>query len=200
MSWQTQDLAVTAMRPVVFLDIDDVLCVSRTLNTRQVLDALSSEPTLAEEQIWQQIFHVMAVENLRQVDHEFNPWYVISSSWTLHLTKEQLCATFNLTGLKFVAGNLHVHWCTSRHQGSNRHIEIETWLDTHHRRGSPLRAASPFVIIDDVLSGQSLVGTDLQQQTVLCDATTGFLYPQLQAARQILNAVRKKPALSKDLL
>ena len=185
---QMQDFAVTAMRPVVFLDIDDVLCVSRTLNTRQVLEALSHQPTAAEEQIWQQIFHSMAMENLRQLDHEFDPWYVISSSWTLHLTKQQLCAAFTATGLNFVPENLHPHWCTPRHEGSNRLNEIDAWLDAHHWRGWRLRAPLPFVIIDDVLSGQSLFGTDLQKQAVFCDVDTGFLYPQLQTARRILNA------------
>jgi hypothetical protein len=108
--------------------------------------------------------------------------YVISSSWTLHLSREQLCATFQLTELGFVAENLHQFWCCPRDEGSCRLSEIEAWLDTHLQQGS-----MPFVIIDDVISGRSLVGSDLARHTVLCDARAGFMYPQLQTARKVLS-------------
>ena len=175
-------------RPLVFLDIDDVLCVHRTLNTRDVLAVLAGDDTVAASTVWQHIFHRHAVENLRQLNDEFQPWYVISSSWTLHLTREQLCATFVATGLGFVSENLHEHWCTPRDDDSYRLVEIDAWLDTHAWRGPRLLAQAPFVIIDDELSGQSLVGSHLEGQTVFCDALGGFLYPQFQAARKILGA------------
>jgi hypothetical protein len=173
-------------RPIVFLDIDDVLCVHRTLNTTQVLAALTGDGTVDAGQVWQEIFHRHAVENLRQLDDEFRPWYIISSSWTLHLTREQLHATFRVTDMAFVAENLHEHWCTLRDENSYRLVEIEAWLDTHARPGSRLLAPAAFVIIDDVLSGQSLVGSHLEERTVFCNDSGGFLYPQLQAARKIL--------------
>jgi hypothetical protein len=183
---RTGNLPFPDQRPLVFLDIDDVLCVHRTLNTTQVLAALAGDDTVDATEIWQQIFHRHAVENLRQLNDEFKPWYVLSSSWTLHLTREQLCTTFAATGLGFVAENLHVDWCTPRDEDSYRLVEIEAWIDKHAWRGSRLIAPAPFVIIDDVLSGQSLVGSHLEDHSVFCDASTGFLYPQLQAARKVL--------------
>lgn len=179
-------------RPLVFLDIDDVLCVHRTLNTSQVLAALAGDTAVDATEIWQQIFHRHAVENLRLLNEEFRPWYVVSSSWTLHLTREQLCAAFEATGLGFVADNLHEHWCTPRHEDSYRLVEIEAWLDAHARQGSRLVAQAPFVIIDDVLSGQSLVGSHLEAHSVFCEASGGFLYPKLKAAREILAAGHRK--------
>lgn len=170
-------------RPLVFLDIDDVLCVDRTLNTRQVSAALAGDVTVNADEVWKHIFHAAAVENLRQLHAEYGPDYVVSSSWTLHLSREQLCATFQLTGLDFVAENLHQFWCCPRDEGSCRLWEIEAWLDTHLPKG-----AMPFVIIDDVISGGSLVGSDLETHTVFCNASAGFMYPQLQAARKILSA------------
>lgn len=169
-------------RPLVFLDIDDVLCVHRMLNTRQVLAALAGDVTVNADEVWRDIFHIAAVENLRQLHAEYGPQYVVSSSWTLHLTREQLCATFQLTELGFVAGNLHQFWCCPRDEESCRLWEIEAWLDTHFPK-----EAMPFVIIDDVISGGSLVGSDLESQTVFCDASAGFMYPQLQAARKVLS-------------
>ncbi|MEV4780122.1 HAD domain-containing protein [Burkholderia sp. LMU1-1-1.1] len=176
------------LRALVFLDIDDVLCVHRTLNTKDVLAVLDNDGTVDASTVWQQIFHRHAVENLRQLDDEFRPWYVVSSSWTLHLTREQLCAAFEATGLGFVADNLQEHWCTPRDDDSYRLVEIDAWLDLHAWRGTRLLAAAPYVIIDDVLSGQSLVGSHLEEHAVFCDASGGFLYPQLEAARKILGA------------
>lgn len=168
-------------RPLAFLDIDDVLCVHRMLNTRQVLAALAGDVTVNADEVWRSVFHPAAVENLRQLHMEHGLQYVISSSW-LHLSREQLCATFQLTGLDFVAQNLHQFWCCPRDEESCRLSEIEAWFDTYVPNG-----AMPFVIIDDVISGRSLVGSDLARHTVLCDARAGFMYPQLQAARKVLS-------------
>ena len=190
----TQDdhTARPGQRPIVFLDIDDVLCIHRNFNTRQVIAVLAGDPAVDADEVWQQIFHRHAVENLRQLDDEFRPWYVISSSWTLHLTREQLCATFAATGLGFVSENLHEHWCTPRDDDSYRLVEIDAWLDAHTWHGSRLLAQAPFVIVDDELSGQSLVGSHLEKRTVFCKASSGFLYPQHQAARAILGHLRSK--------
>ena len=189
---QNGGTALRGQRPVVFLDIDDVLCIHRNFNTRHVLAALTGDEGVDADEVWQQIFHRHAVENLRELDDEFRPWYVVSSSWTLHLTREQLCAAFVATGLSFVADNLHKHWCTPRDDDSYRLVEIDAWLDLHAWRGTQLLAPAPFLIIDDELSGQSLVGSHVEQRTVLCDASTGFLYPQLRAARKILGTSQER--------
>ncbi len=173
-------------RPVVFLDIDDVLCVHRTLNTRQVLAALAGDETVDAASIWQQVFHASARENLRQLHEEFEPMYIISSSWTLHLSREQLCETFRRTGLEFVSDCLHEHWCTPRDDDSYRLVEIEAWLDTH-----ALVEPVPFLILDDLISGQSIPGSHLEEYAVLCDAWMGFTHPKLRSAQKILrNQVR----------
>lgn len=174
-------------RTIVFIDIDDVLCLTPTLNTTQVLAALAGDETVDAAYVWAEIFYQHAVENLRQLNEEFRPWYVISSSWTLHLTKEQLIATFRATGMQFVAENLHQHWCTPRDDDSYRLVEIEAWLDLHRWRGTRLLGPAPFVIIDDVLSGPSLLGSHLEEHAVFCEASGGFLFPQLRAARGILS-------------
>lgn len=173
-------LYAPAQRPVVFLDIDDVLCVHPTVNTRQVLAALTGDETANATEVWQQVFHAAARENLRQLHAEFAPWYVISSSWTLHLTREQLCETFLRTELEFVAENLHEHWQTPRDDDSYRLVEIDAWLDTH-----ALVAPVAYVILDDLVSGQSIPGSHLEDHAVLCDAWIGFTHPKLRTAQKI---------------
>ncbi len=170
-------------RPVVFLDIDDVLCVHRTLNTRQVLAALAGDETIDATEVWQQIFHASACENLRLLNDEFSPLYVVSSSWVLHLTQAQLRETFLRTGLEFVADNLHEHWQTSRDDASYRLVEIDAWLDTH-----AMLTQLPYLILDDLISGQSILSSHLEDHAVLCDAWIGFTHPKLRSAQKILRA------------
>lgn len=179
-----------SQRPIVFLDIDDVLAVHPAYNTSQVVAALRGDVSVNAAVVWQHVFHKHAVENLRQLSDEFRPLYVISSSWTLHVTREQLCAAFAETGLDFVAYNLHKHWCTPRDEDSYRLVEIDAWIDSHKHawQGSGLLAPSPFVIIDDVNSGQSLFGSHLEKRSVLCEASGGFMFQELSAARKILGA------------
>lgn len=172
------------MRPIVFLDIDDVLCVHRLYNTRQVLAALADNWSVNAADVWQQIFHASARENLRQLHEDFSPQYVISSSWVLHLSQAQLRETFRRTSLDFIAENLHEFWVTPRDaENSYRLVEIELWIDTH-----ALLTPVPYLIVDDHVSGQSLVGSHLEGHSVLCDACVGFMYPQLKQARTILEA------------
>jgi hypothetical protein len=158
------------------------------MNTREVLAALAGDETVDAPAVWQQVFHVAAVEYLRQMHLEFEPQYVISSSWTLHLSKAQLIETFRRTGLEFVAENLHEHWCTPRDDDSYRLVEIDSWLDTH-----ALVAPVPLLVIDDVVSGQSLASSHLEDRCVLCDAWGGFMFKQLAHARGILQAQLASP-------
>jgi predicted N-acyltransferase len=190
MSSATQLQNVQQVKPVIFLDIDDVLCVHRTLNTRQVLAALVDDETVDADVVWQQIFHPAACENLRVLNEEFRPTYVISSSWTLHLDQHQLRETFQRAGIGFVAHNLHQVPFTPRDEDSYRLVEIEAWLDTYLIPTLSQTHPTSYLIIDDVVSGQSLLGSHLEDHTVFCDAWTGFTYPKLVAAQKILRGDR----------
>ena len=169
------------MRPVVILDLDDVLAIHREHNSFQVLaafkhGALDDVPTL-----WKYLFDTSAGRNLRTLHDEFGPEYVISSSWTSFLDREQICEVLCRTGLEFVVENLHHDWCTQREDGSYRLTEIEGWLDVH-----ALGTALPHLILDDHISGQSIPGSHLEERAVLCDAWVGFTHPKLRSAQKIL--------------
>lgn len=172
-----------ASRPLVFLDIDDVLAVHRLYNTREALAALRGDDGVNADAIWRHIFHASARDNLRRLHDEFEPMYVISSSWTLHLNHGQFAEIFHHTGLEFVPSNFHEHWRTPREEGSYRLMEIDGWLDEHM-----LLTPVPYLIIDDVISGQSIPGSHLEPQSVLCDAWVGFTHPKLKTAQKILRS------------
>ena len=176
------------MRPVVFADLDDVLAINRENNSFQVLAAFKHVALDDVQSLWKHLFEASACKNLRMLHEEFVPEYVISSSWTSFLDREQICKVLRRTGLEFVVENLHHDWCTPREDGSYRLTEIDAWLNAH-----ALGNSLPYVILDDHMSGQSLPGSHLEKRTVLCDAWIGFTHPKLRSAQKILrDQLRRK--------
>jgi len=145
-------MAKPTREAIVFLDIDDVLCVNEPYTGMDALDAVcgkhaqpeavlrelfAAQPKLALERI-----HAAMQGRLR---------YVISSAWRQAFTREQIERVFRGAGLSFVVENLHAQWRTPCPPPERERIEeIEAWLQAHHR-------GEPFVILDDEYSGPSLV-------------------------------------------
>lgn len=177
--------ALDVNRPIIFLDIDDVLCIYQTYNSRDVLAALAGDSTVDADRVLTEIFHPVACYYLRELHDEFLPLYVISSSWTLHVTQRQLCETFRRTGLEFVADNMHGKWCTVRSEGSSRLTEIQAWL-TDWLQSQKLVRRPPVLVIDDLCSGGSLLGSPLASVTVLCTDGIGFTFREFRDAGGIL--------------
>ena len=169
------------MRPVVVLDLDDVLAIHQEHNSFKVLAAFKAAALDDVPTLWKYLFDSSACKNLLTLHDEFAPEYVISSSWTSFLDRTQICEVLRRTGLTFVADNMHQDWCTPREDGSFRLTEIDGWLD-RHALGAPL----PHVILDDHISGQSIPGSHLEERAVLCDAWVGFTHPKLRSAQKIL--------------
>lgn len=171
------------MRPVAFLDFDDVLAVHREHDSRKVVLAFKNDALDDVPELWQWLFHYSARANLQALHEEFEPQYVISSSWTGFLNHDQICEVLRRTDIEFVATNLHAEWCTPKEQGSYRLTEIEAWIDSNN-----LVTQCPFLILDDELSGQSIPGSHLEDRAVLCDAWVGFTHPKLKQAQAVLRA------------
>lgn len=170
------------MRPVLFLDFDDVLAVHPVHNGFRVLDAFAQQTIETVPELWANVFNAAARRNLDVLHLEFEPIYVISSSWASHLTRSQIFEVLERTGLQFVGANLHEHWRTPRENISGRLSEIEAWLELY--MSAPRQA---FVIIDDHMSGDALTGSWLEEKTVFCDAWVGFSHAKLRTARSILS-------------
>lgn len=169
------------MRPVVFLDFDDVLAVHQIHNGYRVLDAFASGTTESVPELWLNVINYTARKNVQALHDEFNPSYVISSSWASHLNRKQIRELLNRTGMHFVEASLNEHWRTPRDATSGRLSEIEAWLDLH-----ALPDEGCYLIIDDYMSGGALSGSWLEEKTVFCDAWVGFTYAKLRTARKIL--------------
>ena len=174
------------MKPIIFLDFDDVLAVHQVHNGYRVLDAFSDAGADVAPELWENVFDAGARNNLLLLHDEFSPNYVISSSWASHLNRDQICDVLNRTGLRFVAESLSEYWCTPRDSASGRLSEIEAWLE-HHASG----AGPAYVILDDRVSGWSLADSGLEDKTVFCDAWLGFTHAKLRSARKILQMQSK---------
>jgi hypothetical protein len=120
--------------------------------------------------------------NLAVLHREFCPQYVVSSSWSNYLTREQMQQVFRLTGLEFVAVNLHKQWTTPKEIGATRLTEITKWITTHQQQ------AQLVLVLDDLESGWSLRGSPLEDKgyVVLCETWIGFVAEKLVEAQQQL--------------
>jgi len=169
------------MKPIVFLDFDDVLAIHEVHNGHRVLDTFSDKAVQVSPELWNNLFDSTARRNLLELHKEFEPSYVISSSWASHLNREQICEVLSLAGLRFVVESLDDYWCTPRDSVSGRLSEIEAWINQH-----AVGVTIIYVIIDDHVSGWGLVDSWLEEKTVFCDAWVGFTYAKLRTARKIL--------------
>lgn len=172
------------LKPVVFLDFGNALAIHNFSDNLRVLDVNAMAIVDAFPDLWLDVLDANARRNLHALHREFEPRYVISSSWASHLNLEEMQKMLKRCGLKFVALNLCEHWRTTRNETSSRLSEIEAWLEVEeweHDRA--------YVIIEDHVSGAALSGTWLEGRTVFCDARVGFIEAKLVAARQILKGL-----------
>jgi HAD domain in Swiss Army Knife RNA repair proteins len=145
-------MAQSAREALVFLDIDDVLCVNEPYTGTDALDAVCGKHAQPET-VLRELFAAQPKLALGRIHAvmEGRLRYVISSGWRQAFTREQIERVFHGAGLSFVVENLHVEWRTPCPPPDRERIEeIDAWLQAHHR-------GEPFVILDDEYSGPSLM-------------------------------------------
>lgn len=165
-------------RPIVFLDMDDVLCLSNQFGSREMLKIIRQESPDRPE-LWAGLVDADAVANLYELHRDFGPAFIISSSWATYLDREQMCHVLMRTNLQFVVDNLHAEWRTPRARSSSRRDEITWWLDAHRM---PRQA---YLVIDDSYSGTGLAHSPLalDGHVVLCRSGHGFTKKRLKEAK-----------------
>ena len=182
------------MRPILFLDFDDVICLNnKGFGGYDALEALGKvqkgEAKVADFQnIWDVLFDKACVKNLRLINDEFQPIYVISSSWTRFMNEDAVRAVLFHGGLPFVCENIHVDWETVKIASTLRSTEVGHWLDRHQEY------KDHWVAIDDIQSGTGWIDWDTGESNnefvVLCDVDIGlkqFEYTRLRTALQTRN-------------
>ncbi|WP_175538192.1 HAD domain-containing protein [Mitsuaria sp. PDC51] len=173
-------MTVAAKRPTVLLDVDDVLCPNQPFGGLHVFRALHGLD-VAVPDLYEKLFAAQAVALLDELMCELSPRVVLTTSWLSLLKRPHFEHVFRRCGLASVADNFHVHWAAPTNRDESRLDAVQRWLRAHHN-------GEPFVILDDVESGESLTGStlDVAGRVALCDAT-GCLQPShLQLARRAL--------------
>lgn len=151
MTTKDSSMLAPTIRPVLFLDFDDVLCLNSPHGGYDVIRALSQVQKKTAsvqdfEALWAQLFASEACAFLEKIDEEFAPLYVLSTSWRLFMNRDALVAVLMNTGLEFVARNLHEHWQTPDFLSPQlRAREIGSWRGYEQNKH--------WVVLDDERSG-----------------------------------------------
>lgn len=184
---------------VLFLDFDDVLCLSSPYGGYDVLQALSQvvkKTAVLQDfnEVWEQLFAPDPVAHLKALHDEFSPCYVLSTSWRNFMDKDALATVLKCCGLDFVASNLHCSWETSiGRSDQNRAREISNWL------GNNPKFEDRWVALDDERSGTGFAEWPVVAHKpfiVLCRENVGLTaveYAKLRAAFLL----RSKPNVRK---
>ena len=175
--------------PIVFLDIDDVLCLNDPYGGSDALEAVKGRHA-DPDTVLREIFAAEPKRVLESVHEQMGGRlrYVISSSWRQAFSREQIERVFRSAHIGFVAAGLHEQWETpSSLRVMGRIEEIESWLRRHHQ-------GEPLVVIDDDYSCTTLAGIDegsmhpLSERVVLCTVGVGLAAEHLPI---IVDALRR---------
>lgn len=94
------------MRPIIFLDIDDVMCLRERYGSYELKMVLRKGYELPD--FYEQLFSRRAVEALNTVLAEFQPLVVISSVWATYFSHDEFLDTFEKVGF----GQIPCPWQT----------------------------------------------------------------------------------------
>lgn len=169
-----------SVRPTVFLDIDDVLALGIPYDESHVRLA-AVDPVAAPKDLYERLFAKSAVDTLNVLIDEFNPSFVLTTSWLAFFQRDQFLRIFAMTGLHIADGGLHAQWSTPQGDDISRFDAISRWLEVHHR-------GEPILILDDPISGEGLVNSLWADsgRVVLCTRRTGLNPSHLELARDAL--------------
>lgn len=162
-------------RPLLLLDLDDVICINAPYGGYDVL--APDQPA----DLFERLFHAPAVAVLLEVLAEHQAQVVLTTSWLRLFDRERLVDVFSRTGLGALAAALHEQWSAETLRGEERLQAVDRWLSQHHR-------GEPYVLLDDSLSGTSLIGSehDKQGRLVLCEVEVGLTPAHAERIRAIL--------------
>jgi hypothetical protein len=163
------------VRPLLFLDLDDVLCVNSMYGGGDVV-ALDKPADL-----WEKLFHPLAVATLLELVDEVDPRIVMTTSWARFLEHQGFVDVFDKTGLSAISARLHEHGVVEPLHGATRGDAIDRWMAQHFR-------GELYAILDDKASGTGLKGSrhDKARRVVWCEVGVGLHRGHLPMLRRAL--------------
>lgn len=168
------------MKPLLLLDLDDVLCLNNPYGAYDV--AQKTWPDDLMSRLW----HRPALAVLEPLVAEFKPQVVITSSWLRLMLLQSIETLFRASGAPWLADALHPEGEALQGFGKSRLDAVDSWLAAHP-------GGEPYVVLDDVLSGTGLSGSrhDRAGRLVLCDVNVGLLPKHAEQIRWALGTALK---------
>lgn len=171
---------------VIFLDFDDVICLNDPYGGYDAKRALAQQDSSQNQhnfEIWSKLFDAKAKANLRAINEEFSPQYVLSTSWVGIFEKYEIVEVLKRTGLDFVVEGMHQTWATPKNSPRGmRSVEISNWLRLHPE------FANSWVVVDDKLSGSGFKhwSRESLSKVILCQEGVGLQEPEVAKLKTVL--------------
>lgn len=164
------------MRPLLFLDFDDVVCLNSPYGGYDVM----TQPW--PEDLFDKLWHPRAMAVLQAIVSVFSPQVVVTSSWLRFMPLSSIAALLRRSGAAWLAEALHPAGEALQAAGQTRAQAIDDWLLTNHQ-------GQAYVVLDDPRSGTGLAGSlhDRQGRLVLCDVDVGLLSEHSTKIRSALS-------------
>jgi hypothetical protein len=169
--------------PVLFLDLDDVLCLNKPFGCQDAWEALHGRHP-RQGHVFRELFSAPAVGTLQRVHQSFGGdlRYVISSTWRERFGRREMERLLASAGAPFAADALDAadQWRTPAKLLRRQRVdEIDAWLQRYHRGES-------FAVLDDLHSGASLhlAANDqthaVHRRVVLCEPGVGLTHEHIR--------------------
>jgi hypothetical protein len=167
---------MTTKSPLLFLELEGVLVLGGSKKTELVADAVSNiargNSTWRDHQdAWEDLFAAEPVHQLKALHDQFQLRYCLTTNLTGLLDKAATLNVLRLSGLGFVASNLHARWEVDRGLGAvRRSDQIEAWLRHHSDQHDQWVVLDSEVREPDIL----LWPEHLAAHTVFCCSDVGL--------------------------
>ena len=102
---------------LLFLDLEGVLVLNEDIKRSQVEDAIRTIAIGKSrwkdfQEFWDGLFEPAAVIQLKTLHDQFELQYCLTSEWTSMMDRTAMLSLLHLSGLEFIASNLHARWET----------------------------------------------------------------------------------------
>jgi hypothetical protein len=110
---------------LLFLELDGVLVLHGSTKRALVADAIrtiaAGEYTWRDyQELWDQLFDQEPIHQLKILHEQFEPLYCLTSSWTALMDRAGMLNLLRISGLGFVANNMHARWETGSIAGASQ--------------------------------------------------------------------------------
>ncbi|MEI8155226.1 MAG: HAD domain-containing protein [Burkholderiales bacterium] len=162
--------------PLLFLEMEGVLVLGASKKGELVADAVSdiargNSTWRDHQEIWANLFATEPVRQLKALHDQFRLRYCLTTEWATSLDKSAMLTVLRMSGLGFVASNLHARWHVDRSLGGVRRADqIEAWLRHYSDQNDQ------WVVLDSEVRGPDVLNwpEHLAARTVFCCFDVGL--------------------------